>query len=149
MARRAPSACQSFLMEITRALAYYRTNYLMGVARPGALSFDGTTLVLQANDLSVVWSAPLSAVKVKKGMGILTVSINGDKASILTAVGSGTAAAPSTELKALLESGAGLEEAPSVDAATRASSMNRLGVAAYAQGQKALRGFFETLGVMA
>lgn len=136
-------------METTRALAYYRTNYLLGVARPGALSFDGATLLLQANDLSVVWSAPVSSVRVKKGMGILTVSINGDKASILTAVGSGTAAAPSAELKALLESGAGLENAPSVDAARRASSVNRPGIATYAQGQKALREFFQTLGVMA
>lgn len=135
-------------MDTPLALVYYRKNYLAGVARPGALSFDGATLALHANDLSLVWAAPLSEVKVKKGMGILTVSINGAKASILTAIGGATSPSPSAELKRLLESGTGIANAPSVDAARLASSASAAGVGVYAKGQKSLRDFFTALGVL-
>lgn len=135
-------------MASPRALVYYRKNYLAGVARPGALSFDGSTLALHANDLSLVWAAPLSDVRVKKGMGILTLSINGPKASILTAVGGRTSPSPSHELKDLLESGQGIAHAPSVSSAAFASAANVAGVGVYAKGQKSLREFFATLGVL-
>lgn len=135
-------------MDIVRAFAYYRTNYLMGVARPGALTFDGSRLTMYANDLSVVWEAPLSDVRVKKGMGILTVSIGGEKASILTAVGGRTSPRPSDQLTALLESGAGIAGAPSVSDAQHVSWRGMPDVGAYAQGQKALRDFFGALGVL-
>lgn len=82
------------LVEPSAALAYYRKNYLFGVARPGALVFDGTVLGLYGNDLSEIWAASLGQVRVKKGMGTLTVSIDGAKASILTAVGGNTSPAP-------------------------------------------------------
>lgn len=136
-------------MDTARALVYYRQNYLLGVARPGALHFDGTNLTLHANDLSIVWTEPLSAIKVKKGMGILTVSINGDRAGILTAIGGRTSPSPSAELKNLLESGNGVANAPSVDSVELASVVNVAGVGIYAKGQKSLRAFFEALGVMA
>lgn len=135
-------------MQIVRALAYYRTNYLMGVARPGALTYDGSKLALYANDLSLVWDAPASDVRVKKGMGILTVSIQGKKASILTAIGSRASPMASAELKALLESGAGIAGTPPVRQAERGSYSPAPPVFAYAQGQKALREFFASLGVM-
>ncbi|MET0931988.1 MAG: hypothetical protein ABWX74_20905 [Aeromicrobium sp.] len=135
-------------MDTSRALVYYRTNYLLGVARPGALSFDGTDLALHANDLSLVWSAPVSTVKVKKGMGILTLSIDGAKTSILTAVGGTPSPSPSPELKALLESGPGIANAPSVDSAALASSASAAGIGVYATGQKSLRDYFTALGVM-
>jgi hypothetical protein len=135
-------------MDTTRALVYYRKNYLAGVARPGALSSDGTTLTLHANDLSVVWAAALSSVTVKKGMGILTVSIDGAKTSILTAIGGRTSPSPSAQLKGLLESGSGLADQPSVDSASWASSAHAAGIGVYAKGQKSLREYFTSLGVM-
>lgn len=135
-------------MSMTLALTYYRKNYLFGVARPGALMYDGVSLSLYANDLSQVWSAPLSAVQVKKGMGILTVKINGSKASILTAVGGTTSPGPSPQLRHFLTTGEGIANAPSVNAADIASVMNLGGVGVYAKGQKALRNFFSGLGVL-
>ena len=135
-------------METVRAFVYYRENYLMGVARPGALSSDGSHLTLQSNDLQVVWQAPVSDVRVKKGMGILTVSIKGEKASILTAVGGRTSPRPSGELTALLESGQGIADAPSVKDAQYVSWRGMPSVGAYAQGQKALRAMFDSLGVL-
>ncbi len=135
-------------MEPALALAYYRERYLFGVARPGALVFDGTDLALYANDLSLVWRSALDSVSVKKGTGILTLSIDGKKASILTAVGSGSSPSISPELKHLLESGEGIPNAPSVAATSVASSANLAGIGVYARGQKALRSFFEGLGVM-
>ncbi|KQX75812.1 hypothetical protein ASD10_11885 [Aeromicrobium sp. Root472D3] len=131
-----------------RAFVYYRENYLMGVARPGALSSDGSHLTLQSNDLQVVWQAPVGDVRVKKGMGILTVSIKGEKASILTAVGGRTSPRPSDELTALLESGHGIADAPSVRDAQYVSWRGMPSVGAYAQGQKALRELFASLGVL-
>ena len=136
-------------MDTAHALVYYRKNYLVGVARPGALSFDGATLALYANDLTPVWSAPLADVSVKKGMGILTVSIGGAKTSILTAIGGKTSPSPSRELQGWLESSKGLIDAPSVNAAAVASWVGVSGVGVYASGQKSLREFFTALGVMA
>jgi hypothetical protein len=135
-------------MDTAHALVYYRKNYLAGIARPGALSFDGTSLTLCANDLSVVWSAPLETIRVKKGMGILTLSIKGTKTAILTAIGGKTSPAPSAQLQGLLESGQGIASAPSVDAAAVASWANAVGVGVYAMGQKALRDYFAGLGVL-
>ena len=136
-------------MDTAHALVYYRKNYLVGVARPGALSFDGSILTLHANDLTTVWSAPLTDISVKKGMGILTVSINGAKTSILTAIGGKTSPSPSRELQGWLESSKGLIDAPSVNAAAVASWVGVSGVGVYASGQKSLREFFTALGVMA
>jgi hypothetical protein len=116
-------------METVRAFVYYRENYLMGVARPGALSSDGSHLTLQSNDLQVVWQAPVSDVRVKKGMGILTVSIKGEKASILTAAGATCCA-------------------PAMSDAQHVSWRGMPDIGAYAQGQKALRAMFESLGVL-
>ena len=135
-------------MDNPHALVFYRKNYLAGIARPGALLFDGTKLTLCDNDLNPVWSAPLDVVQVKKGMGILTVSLKGEKASILTAIGSGTSPSPSDRLTAFLESGTNIDGAPSVDEAWRASSFGRVGIATYAVGQKALREYFIALGVL-
>lgn len=133
-------------MDSALALTYYRKNYLLGVARPGAISYDGSSLTLYANDLTQVWSAPLSAVRVKKGMGILTVSINGAKTSILTAVGGNTSPPPSPQLRQFLENGHGIPNAPSANAIASAVSLAGAGV--YAKGQKALREFFSQLGVV-
>lgn len=135
-------------MDPAIAHAYYRKNYLFGVARPGAIVFDGTSLSLYDNGVAQVWSAPLSAVQVKKGAGTLTVSINGIKASILTAVGGTISPAPSPQLKALLAGQQGIPGAPTVDKAYRASEANVFGSGVYAKGQKALREFFGTLGVL-
>lgn len=136
------------LVEPSAALAYYRKNYLFGVARPGALVFDGTVLGLYGNDLSEIWAASLGQVRVKKGMGTLTVSIDGAKASILTAVGGNTSPSPSRELTGFLQGHQGIPGAPSVNAAFIASNVNVLGVGTYAKGQKALREFFGQLGVL-
>lgn len=135
-------------MNTAHALVYYRKNYLAGIARPGAMSFDGTDLTLRANDLSVVWAAPLDVVTVKKGMGILTLSLKGDKTAILTAIGGKTSPSPSRELTGFLESNRPIDNAPSVDAARWASWSNAGGIGVYAQGQKALRDYFTSLGVM-
>jgi hypothetical protein len=69
---------------------------------------------------------------------------------LTTAVGGATSPSPSSELKALLESGKDIANAPSVDSAERASSMyvSAAGVGVYAQGQNALRDFLTALGVM-
>jgi hypothetical protein len=136
-------------MDIVRAFAYYRTNYLFGVARPGAITFDGARLALRSNDLGVVWEAPLAEVRVTKGMGILTVSVSGQKASILTAVGGRTSPSPSAGLTRLLEEGTGLPDAPPIERAQHVSFRGMPDVGAYAQGQKALRELFASLGVLA
>jgi hypothetical protein len=135
-------------METPLALVYHRKNYLLGVARPGALSFDGTDLTLLANDLSVVWKAPLRDVRVKKGMGILAVSIAGTKTAILTAIGGSTSPSPSPELQHALESGTAIANTTSADAAAFASSARLAGIAVYASGQKSLCDYFTALGVL-
>ena len=81
-----------------KALGYWRTNYLFGVARPTALSWDGTTLTCLDNALATVFSGPLSSVSVKKGLGIFKVYVDGERVGFVTPTGSTTAPEPSSAL---------------------------------------------------
>ncbi|MET0820056.1 MAG: hypothetical protein ABWY58_03755, partial [Aeromicrobium sp.] len=65
-----------------------------------------------------------------------------------TAVGGRTSPRPSGELTALLESGTGIAGAPAMSDAQHVSWRGMPDVGAYAQGQKALREFFGSLGVL-
>ena len=81
-----------------KVLTYWRKNYLFGVARPAALSWDGTTLMCLDNALAPVFAGPLSSVSVKKGFGIFKVYVDGRRIGFLTPTGSDIAAEPSAAL---------------------------------------------------
>lgn len=90
-----------------KALAYWRKNYLWGVARPAALVFDGATFACLDNDLKTVFSGPLSSVTVKKGWGIFSVFVDGTRVAYLTPTGSTTAPEPSPALLGYLQGPSG------------------------------------------
>lgn len=54
-----------------RKFIYYRKNYLFGIARPGALVFDGTSLSCYDNALQSVFNIPLGSLTVKEGSASL------------------------------------------------------------------------------
>ena len=89
--------------DAVKALAYWRKNYLFGVARPAGLSWDGATLACLDNQLATVFSGPLSSVTVKKGFGIFKVYIDGVRVGFLTPTGSTTAPEPSAALVEFLD----------------------------------------------
>lgn len=124
-----------------KALAYWRKNYLWGVARPAALVFDGTTFACLDNDLKVVFSGPLSSVTVKKGWGIFSVFVDGQRVAYLTPTGSTTAPEPSRELLQYLQSPAGSPTEALGSVASLAS-----GIALGADAGDALGQVFATVG---
>jgi len=150
-----------------KALAYWRKNYLIGVARPAGLSWDGTTLTCVDNTLATVFSGPLSSVTVKKGVGIFKVSVDGEHVAFLTPTGSTTAAEPSPALLQYLRepsaspsaaevvtSSAGV--AGAVIGGAAGATLDTVGGAAeqvfaigsYIQGTKALGRFFTSIGAL-
>lgn len=106
-----------------KALAYWRKNYLFGVARPGALVFDGTTFTCLDNNLAVVFSGPLSSLTVKKGWGIYEVFADGKRISYLTPVGGTPSPEPSPALLQFLQSPVASAGGPLGSAAALASGV--------------------------
>jgi hypothetical protein len=150
-----------------KAMVYWRKNYLFGVARPGALVFDGATLTCIDNELAPVFSAPISSVGAKKGFGIFKLFINGERVSFLTPVGGSPSPAPSAALLNYLNTRAplspsggqagasGLAGAGRImggaagDAATVAGAFAQVGVVInYAQGMKPLNQFLTAIGAL-
>ena len=150
-----------------KALTYWRKNYLIGVARPAGLSWDGTTLTCVDNALATVFSGPLSSVTVKKGVGIFKVSVDGEHVAFLTPTGSTTAAEPSAALLQYLQepsaqpsaaeavtSSAGVVGAVIGGAAGAAldavggAAEGLFATASYIQGTKALGRFFTSIGAL-
>lgn len=86
-----------------KVLAYWRKNYLWGVARPAVLSWDGQTLTCVDNALATVFSAPLSSLRVEKGFGIFKVFVDGSRVAYLTPTGGSTAPEPSVALRQYLQ----------------------------------------------
>jgi hypothetical protein len=150
-----------------KALTYWRKNYLIGVARPAALSWDGTTLTCVDNALATVFSGPLSSVTVKKGVGIFKVSVDGEHVAFLTPTGSTTASGPSAELLQYLQEPAAGPSAGEVATssvglagavvggvagaalgAVSGAAEQVFATASYIQGTKALGKFFTTIGAL-
>ena len=150
-----------------KALAYWRTNYLFGVARPAGLAWDGATLTCVDNKLATVFSGPLSAVRVKKGFGIFKVYVDGVRVGFLTPTGSTTAPEPSAALLEYLRQSS--TAASPAEVATSAASgagaviggvagaaLDAVGGAAeqvfatasYIQGTKALGRYFAAIGAL-
>jgi hypothetical protein len=150
-----------------KALVYWRKNYLVGVARPGALTFDGNNLTCVDNDLSLVFSGNLSTMTAKKGFGIFKVYIGGERVSFLTPVGGAPSPAPSTRLLEYLDTtgprspsdgqvetmellGAGkILGGVAGNASVAAGAIGQAAVVAnYARGNKALGAFLTSIGVL-
>ena len=90
------------MTQTTRALAYYRKNYLFGVARPGALVIDDGSLTCLSNDLSVVFSIPAGLLRIKEGFGIFKIYSGDQRVSVVTPVGATTSPRPSDQLSQFL-----------------------------------------------
>ncbi|MEO5535414.1 MAG: hypothetical protein ABIR17_09830 [Pseudolysinimonas sp.] len=151
-----------------KTLAYWRKNYLFGVARPAALISDGTTLTCLDNALATVFSGPLSSVTVKKGLGIFTVSVDGERVAFLTPSGGSTAPEPSAALLEYLRqtsespsaAGVAVSAAGGVGAvvggvagtaldAVAGAADQVFATANYIKGTKALGAFFTSIGAFA
>ena len=154
-----------------KAFIYYRKNYLFGVARPGALVCDGATVTCYDNDLQQVFSAPIQSVLVKEGFGIFKVHVDGKRVSLLTPVGGNTSPAPSQKLTEFLQSPSlNADNGSLVGSAAGTTAMGTavsdsspalgaagvglgavgqaVAVADYVQGQKGLREFLQTAGLL-
>ncbi|MEO6110076.1 MAG: hypothetical protein ABIP50_03655 [Candidatus Saccharimonadales bacterium] len=139
-------------------LGYWRKNYLFGIARPGALYFDGTNFTCYDNKLQSVFSAPLKSVTIKKGAGVFNVLIDGVQTSILTYRGGGISPTPSKQLLAFMEqstSGAYKNDLPII--ATGVSTLvspvlgaavDVVAIADYVKGQKTLGQFLQSIGLL-
>jgi hypothetical protein len=137
-----------------KALVFWRKNYLMGVARPSALVFDGSTLTCLDNDLAPVFSAAPPSLSMTKGFGIFRVFVDGERIGYLTPVGGDTSPAPSAALQQFLQNtptgreGA-LGTAVSVGSALGGSDVaSILSTVTYAQGMKSLSAFLTAVGVL-
>jgi hypothetical protein len=157
-------------MQLQKAFVYYRKNYLLGVARPGALVYDGVTLNCYGNDLQQIFSVPVQSVTIKEGFGIFKVIVDGAQISILTPVGGGISPSPSEQLNRFLQTSSSLAAASggiatgSVGAAEIGNAVSSaapvigavgvgigvvgqaVAIATYIKGQDGLREFFRRSG---
>lgn len=135
-----------------KAFVFYRKNYLFGVARPGALVYDGATLACYGNELQPIFNEPVASVTVKEGFGIFKIFVNGKRISILTPVGGETSPVPSEQLGKYLEAPIQTQQAganvPIVDALSAgAAVVGQVAVVTnYVKGQQGLREFFKATG---
>jgi len=142
-----------------KALTYWRKNYLWGVARPAALVFDGTTFSCLDNDLATVFSGPLSSVTVKKGWGIFSVFVDGERIAYLTPTGSTTAPEPSPALLHFLQQRSTGSPADGLSAAATLAAGPAMGdvvdavgqvfsTVSYVRGTKALGEYLTDIGAL-
>jgi hypothetical protein len=137
-----------------KALVFWRTNYLMGVARPSALVFDGSTVTCLDNELAPVFSAAPPSLTMTKGFGIFRVFVDGERIGYLTPVGGSTSPAPSAALQQFLaQTPTGTEgalgTAVSVGSAIGGSDVaDILSTITYAQGMKSLSAYLTAVGVL-